>query len=98
LHHQRCQDGESLSSATLDQLKAIAMGKVERPTMKIGTKLFREWQGEPHEVTVGDDGAFSYRGQTFKSLSGVARHITGTGWSGNAFFGLNKVSKHAHQN
>jgi hypothetical protein len=40
----------------------------------------------------------SYRGQTFKSLSGIARYITGTGWSGNAFFGLNKVSKHAHQN
>jgi hypothetical protein len=100
LHHQRSKGGDGLSPPTLAKIKAIAAGKPnsDKPTIRAGTKFIRVWQGEPHEVTVGDGGAFSYRGQTFKSLSGVARHITGTGWSGNAFIGVNKVSKHAHQN
>ena len=60
LYQQRCQGQESLSSVALDQLKAIAMGKAERPMMKTGTKLFREWQGEAHEVEVVADGIYLY--------------------------------------
>lgn len=56
-------------------------------TFKPGTRLFREWQGAVHEVTVSDDG-YVYRDQRYRSLSQIARDITGTHWSGPAFFGL----------
>ncbi|NLH51014.1 MAG: DUF2924 domain-containing protein [Myxococcales bacterium] len=52
-----------------------------------GTMLIREWNNERHEVMVLD-GGFDYRGRRFKSLSAVARHITGTKWNGPLFFGL----------
>lgn len=52
-----------------------------------GTRLIREWQGIEHCVTVRDDG-YEYQGRPFKSLSAVARAITGTRWNGWLFFGL----------
>ena len=55
-----------------------------------GTRLVREWQGKVHVVTIGDDRAISWEGRTFRSLSQVAKAITGTHWSGPAFFGLKK--------
>lgn len=58
-----------------------------RPRLSAGTRLLREWQGVTHEVMVLDDGV-SYAGQTWRSLSAVARAITGTRWSGPAFFGI----------
>ena len=54
-----------------------------------GTRLIRDWQGTPHEVIVQPD-HFEYRGTRYKSLSSVARAITGTIWNGWAFFGLRK--------
>lgn len=54
-----------------------------------GTRLIREWQGVEHHVTVLDDG-FEYQGRRYKSLSVIARTITGTRWSGPVFFGLRK--------
>ena len=53
-----------------------------------GTRLVREWQGVRHEVTVCEDGAFLYRGERHRSLSRIARAITGTRWNGPRFFGL----------
>ena len=53
----------------------------------VGTKLIREWDGVAHTVTVLKDG-FDWRGQRYKSLSAVARAITGTRWNGYRFFGL----------
>ncbi len=55
-----------------------------------GTKLIREWQGSAHEVIVHCD-RFEYQGRPYKSLSHIARHITGTVWNGWAFFGLKKA-------
>ena len=55
-----------------------------------GTKLIREWQGTAHEVIIHVD-HFEYQGRPYKSLSHIARHITGTVWNGWAFFGLKKV-------
>jgi hypothetical protein len=52
-----------------------------------GTKLLREWDGIEHTVTVLKDG-FDWQGRKFKSLSAVARAITGTRWNGYRFFGL----------
>lgn len=53
----------------------------------VGTKLIREWDGVAHTVTVLKDG-FDWGGQRYKSLSTVARAITGTHWNGYRFFGL----------
>ena len=60
-----------------------------RPSLelKAGTRLVREWQGRTYEVLVLDDG-FSWQGTHYRSLSAVARKITGTSWSGPLFFGL----------
>ncbi|SFP85864.1 DUF2924 domain-containing protein [Sphingomonas rubra] len=53
-------------------------------------RLVREWQGQVHVVTVGDDGVICWDEREWRSLSEVARAITGTRWSGPAFFGLKK--------
>jgi hypothetical protein len=52
-----------------------------------GTRLIREWKGVEHQVTVRDVD-FEYQGRPFKSLSAIARAITGTRWNGLVFFGL----------
>jgi hypothetical protein len=52
-----------------------------------GTRLIREWQGVEHCVTVRDHD-YEYQGRPYKSLSAVARAITGTRWNGWIFFGL----------
>ena len=52
-----------------------------------GTRLIREWQGVEHVVTVVVDG-FDHEGRRYRSLSSVARAITGTQWNGPLFFGL----------
>lgn len=62
-------------------------GLENRRSIKSGTRLLREWNGETHQVTALEAG-FEYRGNRFKSLSVIAREITGTRWSGPAFFGL----------
>jgi hypothetical protein len=70
----------------------IAAGRTPstRPaTIKPGTRLLREWQGVTHEVIILDEGV-RYRGQAWRSLSAVAREITGSRWSGPLFFGLTK--------
>lgn len=54
---------------------------------KIGTVLTRTFQGAEHRVTVLDEG-FEYTGEIHKSLSKIARMITGTSWNGWTFFGL----------
>lgn len=54
-----------------------------------GTRLIREWQGADHCVTVLVDG-FEYLGRPYKSLSAVARCITGTRWNGWVFFGIRR--------
>ena len=61
----------------------------EAPTTKItpGMVLIREWHGVSHRVTVLEDGVL-LRGARYRSLSEVARKITGTRWSGPRFFGL----------
>lgn len=52
-----------------------------------GTRLIREWQGVEHVATVIADG-FEWEGRPYKSLSAIARAITGTRWNGWVFFGL----------
>lgn len=59
-----------------------------RPSFKPGTRLVREWHGVTHTVVILADG-IEWRGKRYRSLSVVAREITGAHWSGPRFFGLN---------
>ena len=63
-------------------------------TLKPGARLMREWRGMTHEVRMLEDG-FEWRGTRWRSLSAIAREITGTQWSGPRFFGLEKTEKAA---
>ena len=73
---------------------AIERGEPIRPStatdrLRHGTSLERAWRGKTHVVSVAADG-FTYRGQHYRSLSQIARVITGTRWNGPAFFGLRR--------
>lgn len=70
----------------LHQISKLLHSSAPR-TVTHGARLIREWKGVTHEVEVIDEG-YRYQGQTFKSLSAVAKAITGTPWSGPVFFGL----------
>ena len=85
-----------LKPSTRSELRRIARGlensattsaRMIRRRLKAGTRIFREWRGETHEVIATDSG-YEYRGKSYRSLSRIARLITGTQWSGPAFFGL----------
>jgi hypothetical protein len=83
----------------LDNLADEVEGKITRKGMADdarnplpGTKLVREWDGTEHTVTVLADG-YDLAGKKFKSLSAVAKAITGTSWNGFRFFGLRDKQK-----
>jgi len=79
--------GEQLASG-----KKVTLRDEHRPVS--GTVLIREWQGVEHRVTVRD-ADFEYQGRPYKSLSAVARAITGTRWNGLVFFGLKSQRRSA---
>jgi hypothetical protein len=99
-HHLQEQAFGGLSKQARFRLKALegrspghksASGNPVPPaTVKIGTRFVREWQRETHEVLAIEDGSFVYRGKTYRSLTVIARDITGTHQSGPRFFGLGK--------
>ena len=79
---------DRISSAPAeDAIKRLPKGRASA-----GTVLIRQWRGVRHRVTVLDDEVV-YRSQRYKSLSEVARLITGTRWSGPLFFGLRRRQK-----
>ena len=84
-----------LSRRTQQRLSQIANGKSATRAAGPGTRLVREWGGKLHVVTIGEDGAIRFSDREWKSLSEIARHITGTRWSGPAFFGLRQNRKAA---
>ena len=63
--------------------------------LKPGVVLLREWHGVTHQATVLEDGV-RFRGKRYRSLSQVARVITGAHWSGPLFFGLKKSGGREH--
>jgi hypothetical protein len=72
-------------AAALDRGQPIRSPSAHR--LRPGTSLEREWQGQWHVVSVTEAG-FAYRDEAYRSLSQIARLITGTRWNGPAFFGL----------
>lgn len=62
-------------------------GAPARPRLGTGSQLLHEWGGRTHRVIVEPDGRFLYAGKRWRSLSVIAREITGVRWSGPRFFG-----------
>ena len=88
------QEFGGLSRRTSIRLRALRnSGKAtvhpsgEPLPLKPGVKLLREWQGKVHEVLALEDGRLAYAGKVWRSLSEIAREITGVRWSGPRFFG-----------
>jgi len=87
-----------LKASTRSELRRIAR-ELDRPSrelrvrsrIKPGTRLCRRWRGKMHEIFVTESG-YEYLGARYRSLSEVARKITGTRWSGPAFFGRRKTN------
>ena len=79
-----------LSRETTRTLDQLARGLTRTAPASAGMRLVREWNGRAHVVTVGEDQVIRWDGREWRSLSEVARAITGTRWSGPAFFGLKK--------
>lgn len=95
-----------LSPAVRQHLQRIAVelkttGRItsigKQSSIKPGTRLIREWQGRTHEVTVLEEG-FQWNEKAYRSLSAIARAITGTRWNGHLFFGLKPRSRAAAPN
>ena len=76
--------GEALDGGKPEKRKIPAVSR-----LITGTQLIREYQGVPHTVIVRD-ADFVYEGRPYKSLSAIARAITGTRWNGLMFFGLKR--------
>jgi hypothetical protein len=83
-----------LSRANLKRLRGLAEnpeGREPLPdpaaSLRSGAKMVREWHGRTHVVVVTDTG-FDYAGSSYKSLTQIAKLITGAHWSGPRFFGL----------
>lgn len=70
---------------------ASTLPVLRRPRTQLapGACLVREWRSRTHHVTVLPQG-FEFKGRTYRSLTAIAWEITGTAWSGPAFFGLGK--------
>ena len=66
-------------------------------SVRAGTILTREWNGQMHRVSVLAEG-FAWNGKTYPSLSNVAFAITGTRWNGPRFFGLRDRSTRSEAN
>ncbi len=87
------QEFGGLSRRTSLRLRALSNGgsgnvaSITSSQLKPGTKLLREWNGKVHEVSALEDGRYAYAGRVWRSLSEIAREITGVRWSGPRFFG-----------
>ena len=76
-----------VSVKTTRRLKQIAVGNAFPSTAKPGSHLVREWNGRTYQVEVVD-GGYVMDGKSWRSLSAIAKHITGAHWSGPRFFGV----------
>lgn len=74
-------------SEALPEARSNTLRPATAVRVKVGTRLVREWNGQTYTVLVQADGV-EWRGNLYRSLSVVAREITGAHWSGPRFFGL----------
>lgn len=92
-YEEQCRSSGGLPAATRRQLRQIAEGKPVRDAgcgnLRPGAHLVREWNGRTYQVEV-TEGGYLMDGKDWPSLSAIAKHITGTTWSGPRFFGLTR--------
>lgn len=81
-----------LSRQVTQRLDQFEVGKSKTGILRPGMRLVREWNGSLHVVTIAEDGAIIWNDRCWPSLSKLAREITGTRWSGPAFFGLKRAA------
>ena len=96
-YNSQVKDLGGLKKSTLRQLRKYvpaasgAVASDARPIVVVrpstGTRLVREWRGKTHMVDIEESG-FIYQDKTYRSLSAIARTITGVRWSGPRFFGI----------
>jgi predicted component of type VI protein secretion system len=79
-----------LSRDTTRRLDQFAAAKTKTSPMQPSMRLVREWNGKAHVVMIGEDKVIRWNDREWRSLSQVAKAITGTHWSGPAFFGLKR--------
>jgi hypothetical protein len=84
----KAKEGSRAAKRSVQAIRQAASAPSSRK-LALGTRLLREWQGHTHHVTVVE-GGFEYDGRIWRSLTAIAREITGTPWSGPLFFGLRK--------
>jgi hypothetical protein len=92
----------SLSARAQERLRELSRafensrdpGAASSPRIRPGTRLVRQWGDQVHLVNVQTDG-YEYHGNRYRSLSEIARLITGTRWSGPLFFGIKHESANA---
>lgn len=84
-----------LPRKTRQRLDQVAAAMTETKDIRPGMRLAREFGGKVHVVSIGDNGEITWNDREWRSLSEVARAITGTRWSGPAFFGLRQKRKAA---
>jgi hypothetical protein len=92
-HHLQSKVMGGITKAMGRKLQELADGAAATHVTP-GTRFVREWRGKMHVVTLTEDGRYCWQDREWTSLSMVARRITGTQWSGPAFFGT-KTSKRA---
>lgn len=92
-HHLQSKVRGGITKAMERKLHEIANGAAAS-RVRPGTRFVREWHGKIHVVTLTEDGRYCWQDREWTSLSMVARAITGTRWSGPAFFGT-KTNKRA---
>ena len=86
---QQAGDGARGVDRLIQRLRRSTVSAASTETLAPGTRLLREWQGQSHHVTVLAQG-FEYKQKSYRSLTAIARAITGTAWSGPLFFGLRR--------
>jgi hypothetical protein len=74
--------------ADKDPVANLKRSRKMNPMRIAGTKLFRVYRGRQYEFTIVRDKEFVFNGETYKSLSAIARKITGMRWNGKQFFGV----------
>ena len=93
-HHIQSKALGGVTKAMERRLRDAVADRVATPP-RAGTRLVREWHGKVHVVSVTEDGRYLWGEQECGSLSEIARTITGTRWSGPAFFGTKPKRKRA---
>lgn len=87
-YHLQCKAMGKMASSTHNVLHRAERGTSHSTPVPTGARLMRSWNGQTYVVETAEDGTIRWNNREWRSLSEVARAITGTRWSGPAFFGL----------